>query len=825
MKKSLLALLVCGACATAPPAAPSNPQPPPPPAIPPSTMLNDVAEIAAKTASMQRIDGYIPLYWDEANGKLLMEISRFGEEMLYHTSLPGGVGSNPIGLDRNQIGSQHLVRFDRVGPRVLMVEPNYKYRSITSDAAERRAAEESFATSVLAGFKVEAASSASVLVDATDFFLSDMHGVAAQLRATQQGNYSLDRDRSALYLPRTKGFPRNTEVEATLTFRTSDTPGNLISGVAPTADAVTVREHHSFVALPEPGYKPRRADPRVGMIPLQFADYASPFTGPLETRWILRHRLEKKDPNAAVSEPVKPIVYYVDNGVPEPIRSALVEGASWWSEAFEAAGFRNAFQVKILPADADPMDARYNVINWVHRATRGWSMGDAVIDPRTGEIVKGNVILGSLRIRQDVLIARGLIPQYDELGDEALSQLDPATSPSMMALARIRQLSAHETGHTIGLDHNMAASTYGRASVMDYPAPNVKIVDGKLDLSDAYAKGIGAYDKFAIRYAYSQFAPGANEEAELEKIAEEAPLFVKDPDARPVSAAHPLGSVWDSGSDPVASLRHEIEVRRIALEQFGMRSIGTGTPLSSLEELLLPLYLHHRYQLEAAAKSLGGVDYTYSVKEKGSVSPKPIRAIVWPQRQRDALAAILSTLDPRFLAIPQRILDLIPPRAYGYESGTAELFDKRTAPAFDPMAAVTVAADLAVSALLEPHRCARLVQHHDENAANPPMSEVTGKLIDVAMQSGAVARTTRSVIVTRLMDLASAADIDPQVRAQATESLRKLSTRLAAASKSGEEIELAHRRATRDDIEQFLIRPDAPRKRIVPPAMPPGPPI
>ena len=782
-------------------------------------------ETSAWGAGLQRVDGYMPLYWDAAKGRLYLEIARLDQELLYQVSLASGVGSNPIGLDRNQIGSQHLVRFDRVGPRVLMVEPNYKYRSITSDAAERRAAEESFATSVLAGFKVEAASSASVLVDATDFFLSDMHGVAAQLRATQQGNYSLDRDRSALYLPRTKGFPRNTEVEATLTFRTSDTPGNLISGVAPTADAVTVREHHSFVALPEPGYKPRRADPRVGMIPLQFADYASPFTGPLETRWILRHRLEKKDPNAAVSEPVKPIVYYVDNGVPEPIRSALVEGASWWSEAFEAAGFRNAFQVKILPADADPMDARYNVINWVHRATRGWSMGDAVIDPRTGEIVKGNVILGSLRIRQDVLIARGLIPQYDELGDEALSQLDPATSPSMMALARIRQLSAHETGHTIGLDHNMAASTYGRASVMDYPAPNVKIVDGKLDLSDAYAKGIGAYDKFAIRYAYSQFAPGANEEAELEKIAEEAPLFVKDPDARPVSAAHPLGSVWDSGSDPVASLRHEIEVRRIALEQFGMRSIGTGTPLSSLEELLLPLYLHHRYQLEAAAKSLGGVDYTYSVKEKGSVSPKPIRAIVWPQRQRDALAAILSTLDPRFLAIPQRILDLIPPRAYGYESGTAELFDKRTAPAFDPMAAVTVAADLAVSALLEPHRCARLVQHHDENAANPPMSEVTGKLIDVAMQSGAVARTTRSVIVTRLMDLASAADIDPQVRAQATESLRKLSTRLAAASKSGEEIELAHRRATRDDIEQFLIRPDAPRKRIVPPAMPPGPPI
>jgi uncharacterized protein DUF4953/uncharacterized protein DUF5117 len=807
MKPLVATLILFAACAAAPAPPPAaQPQPPVKPAL-------------------QKIDGYLPLYWNEESGKLLMEIPRLGEEMLYHTALPAGVGSNPIGLDRNQIGSQHIVRFERVGPRVLMVEPNYRFRAMTNDAAERRAVEESFAQSVLAGFNVVPSMGPAVVVDATDFFLSDMHGVATQLRDTKQGNYSLDRNRSAIYLQRTKGFPRNTEVEATLTFATNDRPGELIGGVTPTAEAVTVREHHSFVALPEPGYKPRRADPRVGIIPLQFADYGSPFTGPLETRWILRHRLEKKDPSAAVSEPVKPIVYYVDNGVPEPIRSALLEGASWWSEAFEAAGFKNAFQVKVLPADADPMDARYNVINWVHRSTRGWSMGDAVIDPRTGEIVKGNVILGSLRIRQDVLIARGLIPQYDELGDEALSQLDPVTSPPMMALARIRQLSAHETGHTLGLDHNMAASSYGRASVMDYPAPNVKITNGRLDLSDAYAKGIGAYDKFVIRYAYAQFAPGANEETELEKIAAEAPLFVKDPDARPVSAAHPQGSVWDGGSDPIAMLRHEIEVRRIALDQFGLRNIAVGQPLSSLEETLLPLYLHHRYQLEAAAKSIGGTDYRYSVKTKGGISPLPMRVIVSPERQRDALAAVLSTLDPKFLAIPQRIINLIPPRAYGYETGTAELFDKRTAPAFDPIAAVTVAADITVSALLEPHRCARLIQFHDEDAANPSMSEVVDRLIDVALRSGAIARTTRSIIATRLMDLAAAEGIDPQVRAQAAASLRKLAAALEKSRGDDEEIETAHRVATRDDILKFLERPDAPRKRIVPPGTPPGPPI
>ena len=769
--------------------------------------------------------GFMPVEWDASAGKLMLHINHIGDDFLYVVSLPAGVGSNPIGLDRGEEGGTHLVHFERVGPKVLLIESNTDFRALSNDPNERRAVEDSFARSVLWGFKVEKSEGDGIVVDATDFFLNDMHGVANRLRATQQGNYSVDKNRSAIYLPHTKSFPKNTEVEATLTFETHDRPGPLVSGVTPVPQLVTVREHHSLVELPPPGYKPRKLDPRVSAFGVQFYDYASPFAGPIEKRWIARHRLEKKDPNAPISETIEPIVYYVDNGVPEPIRSALLEGASWWNTAFEAAGFRNAFQVKVLPPDADPMDIRYNMINWVHRSTRGWSYGGAVIDPRTGEIIKGNVRLGSQRIRQDVLIGSGLIPQYEELGDRALAELDPSTSPSLMALARIRQLAAHETGHTLGFAHNMAASSYGeRASVMDYPAPYVKITNGKLDLSDAYAKGIGVFDIFAVRYAYTQFAPGANEDEELDRMIRGANmLFIKDEDARPVSAAHPLASVWDSPGDPVSMLRHEIEVRRIALAEFGLRNLAVGEPLSSLEEKLLPLYLHHRYQLEAAAKSIGGVYYTYAVKEKGAIVPAEVRQIVPPDRQRDAINAVMSTLEASFLQVPQRIINLIPPRAFGYESGTAELFERRTTPLFDPISAAMTSVDVTLGALLDPSRAARMEEFHAENAANPDFNELLGRLLDVVTQPGAISRATCRLTATRLMDLANNRDADPQVRAEATEALRGLATRLAVPA--ADVAEIAHRHALRDDIQRFLERPDQPRTQPRPPAVPPGPPI
>ncbi len=805
-----------------------------------------VNTIGAKTAGLQKIDGYMPLYWDAASGKLWLEIARFNQELLYQVSLPAGVGSNPIGLDRGQLGQERVVFFERIGPKVLMTQPNYRYRALTDNAAERKAVEDSFARSVLWGFKVEAEEGGKVLVDATNFFLRDAHGVADRLRQAQQGNYRVADDRSAFYLPRTKGFPLNTEIEVTLTFANDGQAGQLVASVAPSANAVTVRQHHSLIELPDNNYKPRKFDPRVSAMDFEFYDYASSFNEPIEKHWIVRHRLQKKDPTAAVSEAVKPILYYVDNGAPPVIRDALIEGASWWNQAYEAAGFRNAFQVKVLPADADPMDVRYNLINWVHRSTRGWSYGASVVDPRTGEIIKGHVTLGSLRIRQDFMLGTGMIPKYAAQGQIGMTdECEMAQMPDLeyladtsdieaMSLARIRQLSAHEVGHTIGFAHNFAASTYNRASVMDYPAPQADIKNGKIDLSNAYAVGIGEYDKFSVNFAYREFAAGADEAAELEKIIQaglsKGMLFISDADARPPGAAHPLASLWDNGEDPIKTLNHEMEVRRIGLAEFSLANVPTGTPLSQVEAKFLPLYLHHRYQLQAAVKSLGGVYYTYAIKSASGVSPAKAREIVAAARQREALQAVLATLKPEVLAIPEKLLALMSPRAFGYESGTGEYFARRTGLTFDPLAAAAIAADAAISGLLNPQRAARCIEFHAYDKANPDFSEVVNALVAQTWKAprpanaahAVVAETIQARVVHHLMELAANADASSQVRATTSQALRELSAWLASAARARN---AAHRNATLDDIKRFLNRPDAVFKPATTLPTPPGDPI
>ncbi|MCK6541126.1 zinc-dependent metalloprotease [bacterium] len=728
------------------------------------SLWGQTSSLANKTATMKKYDGYIPYYWDEKSGKIFLEVERWDNDFIYIVGLSHGVGSNDIGLDRGQIGGSRLVRFTRVGPKVLLIESNTYYRANSDDPRERQAVRESFAESILWGFTVDAEEGRRVLVDATSFFMRDAHDVAGSLKSTQQGNYQVDASRSAMYMERTKNFPRNSEFDAVLTF-TGGPAGEWLRSVTPSPDAVTVHQHHSFVQLPDPGYQPRWHDPRAGMIWVEFHDYATPIAEPIKKRWITRHRLEKKNPAAEKSEAVKPIVYYVDGGTPEPIRSALLEGASWWNEAFESAGFINAFQVKVLPDTADPMDVRYNVIQWVHRSTRGWSYGNPITDPRTGEIIKGHVSLGSLRVRQDYLIATGLLAPFEE-GKPAPKAMEA------MALARLQQLSAHEVGHTLGFQHNFAASVSERASVMDYPHPLISFTpEGKISLDNAYATGIGAWDKATVRFAYATFKDAASEKEGLRAIIDQSRkqglTYITDTDARPRGTAHPTAHLWDNGTNAADELLRIMKIRAKALGNFSDRVIRVGEPNSTIEEVLVPIYLLHRYQTDAAAKIIGGLHYEYTLRGDGSVPAYPAT----DQEQERALSAVLSTIETSALTLPEHIIKIIPPRADGYDMHR-ELFPRRTGIMLDPLTIAETAAEHTISGLLHPQRMNRLLEQKRREVSKIDAAAVLDSLINRTIKKqvtntaeAEVQRTINYVALYQLFYLANSGEAQPQIQA------------------------------------------------------------
>tara|TARA_B100001559_G_scaffold289948_1_gene268641 strand:- start:4743 stop:7178 length:2436 start_codon:yes stop_codon:yes gene_type:complete len=664
---------------------------------------------------IEKFKGFFDFTYNQSKDKIFLHVDKLDYEFLYIGSLASGVGSNDIGLDRGQLGSERLVKFVKKGNKLLLIEPNLYYRAETENKSEKKSVEQAFAKSVIFGFEIIESKEDSYLIDITPFLMYDRHGIAKRLRDSKQGSYKVDKSKSAIEIENTKAFPENVEFEALLTF-SGEAKGNLIRSVAPDPDNITVFQHHSFIKLPDNNYKPRKFDARSGAISISYMDYSTPITESITKKYIIRHRLEKKNPELDISEAVEPIIYYLDPGTPEPVKSALLDGGKWWNQAYESIGFKDAFQVKMLPEGVDPLDCRYNVIQWVHRSTRGWSYGASVVDPRTGEIIKGHVSLGSLRIRQDYMIAQALTrdPFISEENNNKMLEL---------AISRIRQLSAHEIGHTIGFAHNFAASTNNRASVMDYPHPLVDIKDDEIVFDDAYDTGIGEWDKVTVAYSYSDFKIDEDEGYELNKILENSTKdglrFITDYDARSVDGSHAYAHLWDNGDTAYSGLDKVIEIRKKAIQNFSENNAKKGTPNSVLEDIFVPLYFFHRYQTEATAKIIGGMDYNYSLVGDNQNEFHYLDK----DTQLEALNSLIKTLSPSFLAIPKDKLKLFPPRAFGYPR-TRESFKSNLGVAFDPFSVSETSADMTLSLILRPKRLNRLILQHSLNNSNLSLDDL-----------------------------------------------------------------------------------------------------
>jgi hypothetical protein len=780
------------------------------------------AQPAAPVPALQNTtleNGLLPVHVDRKGGRILLSLPAPDREgvagrFIYVSALETGLGSAPIGLDRALSGGSKILVFRRLGKKVVAEIENSRFRASTGTPAEQAGVRESFAYSTLwMGDIASETPDGRLLVDVSSFLTRDEMGIAQAMKE-RGGDFRLASDLSVADPNSVRVFPRNIEMEGRLTF-ISAAPTQEVSNIAPSTGNVSFVVRHSLIALPEPGYQPRRFDPRAGSFGTQVVDFSQPLGKPIVYQLANRFRLEKLDPAAPRSRVKKPITFYIDRAAPEPIRTALFEGVAWWRDAFDAAGYIDAFKVEMLPEGVDPLDIRYNVVNWVNRATRGWSYGQAIDDPRTGEIIKGQVLLGSLRVRQDMLIFEGLV------GADKVGTGGP-NDPAQAALARIRQLGAHEVGHALGFAHNFGASQQGRYSVMDYPAPRVNLVNGEPDLSDAYGVGIGRWDKFAVDWLY-----GADTEEEARATMEaglrEGLRYVAEADARPASAAHPYGGLWDDAADPVGELRRMMDVRRAAVSRFGPRALGAGEPVANLRRKFVPIWLLHRYQVESAVKMIGGVEFGYALRGDASEAARPVTAA----QQRQALDALLSTLSPEALTVPAQLL---PHLSLGWSGDpdrqeTIEVFRTAGSSVFDPLAASEVAAAVTLNALLVPDRLNRLEVQHGADQGVPSPAQIFDRLIDRVMmptRDSAAAAVQARVATTTVLALARLqrdASLSPAIALALSERLQRLGTQLTRGRGADWSRGLGRLLLDREALQAALADP----RRV--PQIPPGMPI